>query len=161
MKEWLCFNKIYLHNHQAIVCQFPVKGCRCEPWMVSEFLVSRGENFDLGPETRLDHSGLLGSKILLKYKWDRESFWHRLQKGVENIPPCQFLARHLILVSKLLIIDKRNISNLRELHQVSLPQHTNLQKGSGLQMRCLWARYIVYLKQLTCLEGKQICKQDT
>ena len=38
------------------------------------FLASRGEEFNPGPETRLDHSELLCNKVLLKYKRDRESF---------------------------------------------------------------------------------------
>ena len=38
------------------------------------FLVPRGEEFNLGPETRLDRSELLCNKVLLKYKGDRESF---------------------------------------------------------------------------------------
>ena len=38
------------------------------------FLAPGGEEFNLGPETRLDHSELLCNKILLKYKGDRESF---------------------------------------------------------------------------------------
>ena len=38
------------------------------------FLVSRGEEFNLGPETRLDHSELLCNNVLLKYKGNRESF---------------------------------------------------------------------------------------
>ena len=37
------------------------------------FLASR-EEFNPGPETRLDHSELLCNKVLLKYKGDRESF---------------------------------------------------------------------------------------
>ena len=37
------------------------------------FLAS-GKEFYPGPETRLDHSGLLCNKVLLKYKGDRESF---------------------------------------------------------------------------------------
>jgi len=36
-------------------------------------LASGGEEFNPGPETRLDHSELLCNKILLKYKGDRES----------------------------------------------------------------------------------------
>ena len=36
----------------------------------------------------LDRSELLCNKVLLKYKGDRESFWHRHQKGVERIPAC-------------------------------------------------------------------------
>ena len=54
---------------------------------MTESLASRGEEFNLGPETRLDHSELLCNKVLLKYKGDRESFWHRHQKGVERVPP--------------------------------------------------------------------------
>ena len=40
----------------------------------SGFLASGGEEFNLGPETRLDHSELLCNRVLLKYKRDRESF---------------------------------------------------------------------------------------
>ena len=52
------------------------------------FLASGGEEFNLGSETRLDRSELLCNKVLLKYKGDRESFWHRHQKGAERVPPC-------------------------------------------------------------------------
>ena len=38
------------------------------------FLTSGGEEFNSGPETRLDRSEFLCSKVLLKYKGDRESF---------------------------------------------------------------------------------------
>ena len=38
------------------------------------FLASRGEEFNPGPEIRLDHSELLCNKVLLKYERDRESF---------------------------------------------------------------------------------------
>ena len=38
------------------------------------FLAPRGEEFNPGPETRLNHSELLCNKVLLKYKGDRESF---------------------------------------------------------------------------------------
>ena len=38
------------------------------------FLASRGEDFNLGPETGLDCSELLCNKVLLKYKGDKESF---------------------------------------------------------------------------------------
>ena len=38
------------------------------------FLASGGEEFNPGPETRLDCSELLCNKVLLKYKGDRESF---------------------------------------------------------------------------------------
>ena len=38
------------------------------------FLASGGEEFNQGPETRLDCSELLCNKVLLNYKGDRESF---------------------------------------------------------------------------------------
>ena len=63
-----------------------LKGC-C--WITTPgFLASRGEEFNPGPETRLDRSELLCNKVLLKYKGDRESFWHRHQKEAERVPPC-------------------------------------------------------------------------
>ena len=52
------------------------------------FLAPGGEEFNPGPETRLDRLELLCNKVLLKYKGDRESFWHRHQKGAERVPPC-------------------------------------------------------------------------
>ena len=38
------------------------------------FLAPGGEEFNPGPETRLDRSELLCNKVLLKFKGDRESF---------------------------------------------------------------------------------------
>ena len=38
------------------------------------FLASGADEFNPGPETRLDRSELLCDKVLLKYKGDRESF---------------------------------------------------------------------------------------
>ena len=38
------------------------------------FLASGGDEFNLGPEMRLDHSEFLCNRVLLKYKGDRESF---------------------------------------------------------------------------------------
>ena len=64
-----------------------VLGRKAETWKMLGFLASRGEEFNLGPVTRLDHSELLCNKVLLKYKRDRESFWHRHQKGAEGVPP--------------------------------------------------------------------------
>ena len=50
------------------------------------FLASGGDEFNLGPEMRLDRSELLCNKVLLKYKGDRENFWHRHQKVAERVP---------------------------------------------------------------------------
>ena len=47
------------------------------------FLASGGEEFNLGPVTRLDHSELLCNTVLLKYKRDGESFWYRHQSSVQ------------------------------------------------------------------------------
>ena len=38
------------------------------------FLASGGDEFNPGPETRLDRSELLCNQVLLKYKGDREGF---------------------------------------------------------------------------------------
>ena len=38
------------------------------------FLAPGGDEFNPGPEMRLDRSELLCNKVLLKYKGDRESF---------------------------------------------------------------------------------------
>ena len=38
------------------------------------FLASGGDEFNPGPEMRLDRSELLCNNVLLKYKGDRESF---------------------------------------------------------------------------------------
>ena len=50
----------------------------CERLLLNEkmpgFLASGGEEFNPGPETRLDRSELLCNKVLLKYKGDRENF---------------------------------------------------------------------------------------
>ena len=44
-----------------------------------------------------DEAWLLGiflcSKVLLKYNRDRESFWHRHQKGTERLPPCWLFSK--------------------------------------------------------------------
>ena len=45
------------------------------------FLASGEEEFNMGPEKRLDHLELLYNRVLLKYKKDRESFWHRHSEG--------------------------------------------------------------------------------
>ena len=57
-----------------------------EQWKMPGFLASGGEEFNLGPETRLDHSELLCNRVLLKYKRTREGFWHRHQRGQKEYP---------------------------------------------------------------------------
>ena len=50
------------------------------------FLASGGDEINPGPEMRLDRWEILCNKVLLKYKGDRESFWHRHQKGAKEYP---------------------------------------------------------------------------
>ena len=50
------------------------------------FLASGGEEFNLGPETRLDHSKLLCNKVVLKYKGDRASDIG-IRRGQKEYPP--------------------------------------------------------------------------
>ena len=49
------------------------------------FVIS--EDLASGPETRLDHSGLLCGRSFITVKRDRESFWHRHQKGGQRVSP--------------------------------------------------------------------------
>ena len=56
------------------------------------FVVSGGEEFDPGQETRLPHWNLLGNRILLKYKRERERERERKlltwtsERGRKNAP---------------------------------------------------------------------------
>ena len=48
---------------------------------IERLLAPRGEEFNPGPETRLDLSELLCNKVLLKYKGDRESSDIGIRRG--------------------------------------------------------------------------------
>ena len=74
---------------------------------------SRGEEFNPGPMMRFDHSELLCNKVLLKYKRDRETFWHRHQKGTERVPPCQSLCECHIATSRLLTGERKCLKTQR------------------------------------------------
>ena len=50
------------------------------------FLTPRGEEFNLGPETRLDHSELLCSKVLLKYKEIEKASDIGIRRGQKEYP---------------------------------------------------------------------------
>ena len=65
-----------------------LKGCCWITWRHRDSWPPGGEEFNPGPETGLDRSELLRNKVLLKYKGDRESFWHRHQKRAERVPAC-------------------------------------------------------------------------
>ena len=61
-----------------------------------EFLAFVGEELNPEPVTRLDHSELLCNKVLLKYKRDRENFWHIHQKWAERVPWCTYKLLELV-----------------------------------------------------------------
>ena len=84
-----------------------------EPGKMPGFLAPRGEEFNLGPETKLDCSELLCDKVLFKYKRDRKSFWQRHQKGAERIPHCWSLAGCYIATSSLLIKERKCLKTQR------------------------------------------------
>ena len=50
------------------------------------FLDSGGEEFNPGPEMRLDRSELLCNKVLLKYKGDRETSDIGIRRGHKAYP---------------------------------------------------------------------------
>ena len=54
--------------------------------MTPGFLAPRGEEFNLGPETRLDPSEVLCNKVLLKYKGDKASDIG-IRRGQKEYPP--------------------------------------------------------------------------
>ena len=51
------------------------------------FLVPGGEEFNQGPETRLDHSELLRNKILLNIKEIEKVFDIGIRRGQKEFPP--------------------------------------------------------------------------
>ena len=61
---FVCENRLIVANERLLLNHANTPG----------FLAPGGEEFNPGPETRLDHSELLCNKVLLKYKGDRESF---------------------------------------------------------------------------------------
>ena len=61
---FVCENRLIVANERLLLNHANTPG----------FLAPGEEEFNPGPETRLDHSELLCNKVLLKYKGDRESF---------------------------------------------------------------------------------------
>ena len=51
------------------------------------FLASGGEEFNLGPVTRLDHSELLCNEVLLKYKETEKASDIDIRRGQKECPP--------------------------------------------------------------------------
>ena len=58
--------------------------------MMPGFLASKGEEFDMGPVTRLDCSEFLCNKVLLKYKRDRETSDIDIRRGQKECPLTSF-----------------------------------------------------------------------
>ena len=54
--------------------------------MVNDVRFMISEDLASGPETSLDHSGLLYGRSFITVKRDRESFWHRHQEVSEEGP---------------------------------------------------------------------------
>ena len=88
-----------------------VKGC-C--WIMQRCWGSwlQRRRFNPGPETRLDCSELLCNKVLLKYKGDRESFWHRHQKGGRKSTPLLVLALELYTVKLVITVNQKSVWRL-------------------------------------------------
>ena len=53
------------------------------------FLASGGDEFNPGPETRLDHSELLCNKVLLKYKEIEKASDIGIRRGQKECPPAR------------------------------------------------------------------------
>ena len=84
-----------------------------EPWKMREFFAFRGEEFNSGPETRLDRSEFLYNRVFLKYKRDRESFWYRHQQGAERVPPLPVLAMELYTLQLVITMNQKNVQRLQ------------------------------------------------
>jgi len=78
----LCLSKVYFDRCFILLLDFSsvlfldsaVERLLLNHMNTPGFLAPGGEEFNPGPETRLDRSELLCNKVLLKYKGDRESF---------------------------------------------------------------------------------------
>ena len=87
-----CFDMYFLFFHPQGISIWEVgPGCisllpssKVAAWQNYETWMTPG--FYLGPVMRLDCSELLCNKVLLKYKRDRESFWHRHRGGQKSAP---------------------------------------------------------------------------
>ena len=105
-----------------------------ERWLLNHantpgFLAPGGEEFNPGPETRLDRSELLCNKVLLKYKGNRESFWHRHQKGAEKSTP--------LLVLTMRLYNPKTVWRLQRPHQThSHNLHLKVTLSSGKMHPC-------------------------
>ena len=60
------YNPLLVLHLSNLVLWNKVKGCCCEPWITLGFMASGGEEFNPGPETRLDHSKLFVYQSFIK-----------------------------------------------------------------------------------------------
>ena len=137
-------------------CQWKVVA---EPWKMPEFLASRGEEFNPGPERRLDPSELLCNRVLLKYKRDRYSFWHRHQKGAERVPPFLVLAMELYTLQLVITMNQKNVQMLQRSYY-PLPQSTfqdNRISQKALRKEKLSSSRIHPCYIILCTESKLSC----
>ena len=61
-----------------------------EPWKTPGFLASGGQEFNLGPVTRLDRSELLCNEVLLKYKETEKASDIDIRRGQKECPLLAF-----------------------------------------------------------------------
>ena len=72
--HFLGWQEVFLKRFPNVLHFLVLKGCCYKPCAMLGFVACREEEFDPGPEMRLDHLKLLCNKVLLKYKRDSESF---------------------------------------------------------------------------------------
>ena len=65
------------------------------------FLDPRGEEFNPGPETRLDHSGLLCNKVLVSIKKIEKTSDIGIRRGQKEYPPASL---QLDVIESLLLL---------------------------------------------------------
>ena len=78
-----------------------------EPRKTPGFLASEGEEFNPGPETKLDRSELLCNKVLLKYKREKASDID-IRRGRKSAP-LLVLARESYTFSLVVTMNQKNV----------------------------------------------------
>ena len=93
--SFLCYNDVRLvifMDYQTKVrkhlASMVLKGCCWITRIHRDFWPPEEKNSIRGQRRGLIAQSFWCNKVLLKYKGDRESFWHRHQKGAERAPPC-------------------------------------------------------------------------
>ena len=83
----MCSNTVFSTLFTLVLLFTPLQNWQvvAEPRKTPGLLASR-EEFNPGPEMRLDRLELLCNKVVLKYKRDRESFWQTSEGGRKSTP---------------------------------------------------------------------------